>query len=189
MYEERRPCCWGVEEMEHVRILQLILRNQTLPRLLDIFKRLWVQKHLPCLAVLLLSVVFALFDLWYHWYFWTKSSETHKIWPNFLTNRSPETAMSTIIKSVSRKVSTCLQFRNGSRGRTLWENHKGGLVKNWCQNSSKAHSFPTNAVVPRGQQLCVSWRFQDACEMLSLSPPCFYSPFGTFVDLSSLIPS
>lgn len=32
-------------------------------------------------------------------------------------------------------------------------------------------------------------RFQDACEMLILSLPYFYSPFGTCVDLRSLIPS
>lgn len=170
-------------------MLQLVSRNQTLPRRLDIFKRPWVQQHLQFLAVLLLYIVFALFDLCYYWHSWTKSSKTHNLWPNFLTNWSSEMAMSTIIKSLGHKISTCLQFKNGSAGRTLWENHKWELVKNWCQNSSKARSFPTNTAVPLAQQLCVSWRFQDACEMLILSLPCFYSPFGTFVDLCSLIPS
>lgn len=180
----------GTEETAwHPRacVLRPVSGNQTPPRLLRILKRPLEEQHLQSPAALPLRAASALICAAIDTP--GPKAQRHKTQPNFLTNCSPETAMDNIIKPLCLKISTRLQFKDGSVGRILWENHKWELVKKWCHNGNKAGLFPTNTMVPLIQQLCVRWRLQDACEMLSLSLPRFYSPFGTFVELCSLIPS
>lgn len=110
-YENRRPSHWGVEEMQratHLPVCSSLSWETSLFQDSWIFLRGPEQNSIFNLLLLFYSTFYLLCVICAAVDTPGLKAQIHKIWPNFLTNWSPETATSTVIKSLCHKISTGL---------------------------------------------------------------------------------